>query len=55
MFSMTCPSLNIVELITNSVLSQENAQFAAFDVKNFYLDTPTKEPEHVRDQRNDIP
>jgi len=48
-------SLELVKLMINSVLSRENARFAAFDVKNFYLDTPMKEPEYVRVLLKDIP
>ena len=38
-------SLELVKMMINSVLSRRNAKFAAFDVKNFYLDTPMGNPE----------
>ena len=33
-------SLELGKLMINSVLSRQNARFAAFDIKNFYLNTP---------------
>ena len=33
-------SLDLVELIINSVLLRRNARFVYFDLKNFYLQTP---------------
>ena len=42
-------------MMINSILSRRNTKFAAFDVKNFYLDTPMAEPEYVRVQLKDIP
>ena len=39
----------------NSVVSRENARFACFDVKNFYLNTPLDRPEYVRVKLADIP
>ena len=39
----------------NIVLSRQNAQFAAFDIKRFYLDTPMESPEYVRVKLEDIP
>ena len=39
----------------NSVLYPQNAQFDAFDIKNFYLDTPMENPEYVRVKLEDIP
>ncbi len=33
-------SLEVVKLLFNSVLSQPNAEFSCFDIKNFYLGTP---------------
>ena len=41
-------SLELVDLMINSVLSQQNARFDAFDIKKFYLDTPMEKPEYVR-------
>ena len=48
-------SFELVKLIINIVLSQQNARFAAFDIKNFYLDTPMEKPEYVRVNLDDIP
>ena len=48
-------SLELVKMMINSVLSRRNAKLAAFDVKNFYLDTPMGNPEYVRVQLKDIP
>ena len=48
-------SLELVKLIINSVLSRQNARFSAFDIKNFYLDTPIENPEYVRVKLEDIP
>ena len=53
--STTTDSLELVKLVINSVLSRPNARFAAFDIKNFYLDTPTENPEYVRVKLEDIP
>ena len=41
-FDVSTPtgSLELVKLIINSVLSRQNARFSAFDIKNFYLNTP---------------
>ena len=41
-FDISTPtvSLELVKLIINSLLSRQNAQLAAFDIKTFYLDTP---------------
>ena len=39
----------------NSVISRQNAQFSAFDIKLFYLDTPMENPEYVRVKLEDIP
>ena len=39
----------------NSVLSRQNAQFAAFNIKNFYLDTPMENSEYFRVKLEDIP
>ena len=48
-FDVSIPtgSLELVQLMVNIILSQHNAQFAAFDIKNFYLDTPTENPKYV--------
>ena len=39
----------------NIVLSGPNAPFYAFDIKNFYLETPMENPEYVRVKLEDIP
>ena len=48
-------SLKLVNLMINSVLSRPNAQFSAFLIKNFYLDTHMESPEYVRVKLEDIP
>ena len=55
-FGVSTPtgSLELVNLMINSVLSRPNARFAAFDIKNFYLDTPMENPEYVRVKLEDI-
>ena len=40
-------SLELVKLMINSVLSRKNARFAAFFVKNRYLNTLMEKPEYV--------
>ena len=49
-FDVSTPtgSIELVKLMINSVLSRQNARFYAFDIKNFYLDTPMEKPEYVR-------
>ena len=42
-------------MVFNSVLSRQNARFATFDIKKFYLDTPMENPEYVRVKLEDIP
>ena len=56
-FDVSTPtgSLELFKLMINSVLSLQNAQFSAFDIKNFYLDTPMENPEYVRVKLEDIP
>ena len=56
-FDLSTPtgSLDLVTLMINSVLSRQSAQFSAFDIKNFYLDTPMEKPECVRVKLEDIP
>ena len=39
----------------NSVLSQRNARFACFDIKNFYLGTPLDHPGFVKIRLTNIP
>ena len=48
-------SRELVKLIINSVLSKQNARFSAFDIKNFYLNTPMENPEYVKVKLEDIP
>ena len=48
-------SLELVKLLINSVLSQREARFATFDLKDFYLNTPLDRPEYVRIKITDIP
>jgi hypothetical protein len=46
--------LKLVKLLLNSVLSWKGACFSSIDLKNFYLDTPTPDPEYVRIKITDI-
>ena len=48
-------SLEIFKLIINSVISRAGANFAEFDISNFYLDTPMKKAEYVKIQFSKIP
>jgi hypothetical protein len=48
-------SLELFNLLLNSVLSRKGARFSTIDLKNFYLDTPMPEPEYVRIKLSDIP
>jgi hypothetical protein len=48
-------SLELVKLQLNSVLSTDDARFACYDLKNFYLGTPMDRPEYVRIRLSDIP
>ena len=41
-------SLKLIKLTLKSVLSRPGAKFACFDVKNFYLATPTDRSEYAR-------
>ena len=56
-FDVSTPtgSLKLVKLTINSVLSRQNARFATFEIKNFYLDTTIENPEYVRVKLEDIP
>ena len=56
-FDVSTPtgSLELVKLMINIVLSRQNAQFSAFDIKNFYLNTPMEKPEYVWVKLEDIP
>ncbi len=47
-------SLELVELLLNSVLSRKGARFSTIDIKNFYLDTPMPDLEYVRIKISDI-
>ena len=55
-FDVSTPtvSLELVKLMINSVLSRHNKQFSAFEINNFYLDTPIEKPEYVRVKLEDI-
>ncbi len=48
-------SLELLNLLVNNFLSQKNACFSSVDLKNFYLDMPTPEPEYVCIKILDIP
>ena len=56
-FDVSTPtgSLELVKLVINSVLSRQNAQFSAFDIKTFYLDTLMEKTEYFRVKLEDIP
>ena len=53
--SIPTGSLELVKLMINSVLSRRGAEFSCFDLENFYLDTPMKDPEYVRVKVTDLP
>ena len=48
-------SLELLKLIIKSVISRNGENFAAFDISNFYLDTPMKKAEYVKIQFSKIP
>ena len=48
-------SLELLKRIINSVVSRAGAKFVAFDISNFYLDTPMKKAEYVKIQFSKIP
>jgi hypothetical protein len=48
-------SIELVELLVISVISQRNARLSTMDLKNFYLNTPLNQPEYVRINLADIP
>ena len=52
--SITTGSLELVNLMINSVLYLPNALFADFDIQNVYLDTTMENPEYVRVKLEDI-
>ena len=52
--STNMASLELIKILLNSVLSCKGACFSCIDLKNFYLDTPMLEPEHVRVKISDI-
>ena len=51
----TTASREILKLIINSVISRASAKFVAFDISNFYLDTPMKKAEYVKIHFSKIP
>ena len=40
----------VAKLLFNSIISTQGAQFMTMDVTNFYLMTPLKRPEYVKNQ-----
>ena len=48
-------SLELVKLLLNSVLLRKGTRFSSIDLKNFSLNTPMPDPEHVRVKISDIP
>ena len=48
-------SINILNLIINSVISRAGAKFVAFGIRNFYLNTPMKKAEYVKIKFSKIP
>ena len=48
-------SLDIFKFVINSVLSRKGAQFAAFDIGNFYLDTPMQNRNILRSKSPRFP
>jgi hypothetical protein len=47
-------SLELLNLLLNSVLLQKGALFSSIDLKNFYLNTPMPKPEYVCIKISDI-
>ena len=45
----------LIKILLNSVLFRKGAQFSTINLKNFYLDTPMKDTEHVRIKISNIP
>ena len=48
-------SLELINIIINSVLLRCGAKFACFDVKNVYLGTPLDRPQYANIRLSDIP
>ena len=48
-------SLELANLVFNSVLSRPGAKFTTFDICNFYLQTPLDRPEYARIKLSNIP
>ena len=48
-------SLDIVNLVLNSVISSKDTNYVTFDIYNFYLQTPLDRPEYVHINLSDIP
>ena len=48
-------SIDLIKLIINSFLLRRNAQFASFDFKNVYLQTPMERSEYVHIKLLDTP
>ena len=48
-------SLELANLVFNSVLSRPGAKFTNFGICNFYLQTPLDRSEYVRIKLSDIP
>ena len=48
-------SLELVKLVINSVPSRHGENFACFDIKRFYVDTPLEMPEYVQVKLTNIP
>ena len=48
-------SLEILNLIINSVISRQGAKFSAPDIRNFHLNTPIKKARYVKIQFSGIP
>jgi hypothetical protein len=45
----------VAKILFNSVISTPGAKFMTMDISNFYLMTPLKRPEYIRDRLADMP
>ena len=47
-------SLELFNLVIDSILSRTGAKYVCFDIENFYLSTPLGRPEYVKIQLSNI-
>ena len=53
--STNTASLELFNLVINSILSRAGAKYVCFDIENFYLSTPLGRPVYVKIQLSEIP